>query len=170
MSYSHRNTPRRRPPVVTLTRWLPEGYRIIDDGRGGFWPQRTNGARFATRTVQGNGGVGRHGQMGSSWLDDPLSFEYEADARALIVHDAANPRPESFGSVVYTVAEVNAILAAADAAHQQYLRRVLGWWGNIKRTFFTPTVFKTPIEVTVRPPCWPPSEEDNKDTQRKEQP
>jgi hypothetical protein len=92
------------PPIIT--EGLPEGYRIIADEQDQrFYPQRTadargGGFRFATRE-----------DLGGGYIDVPLGFSHLEQARALITRDAACPREASCGSIVYSHAELSALLA-----------------------------------------------------------
>ena len=90
-----------------ITEHLPTGYLIVaDDQDGRFYPQRralTGGThRFATR---------RDFDGGSSYTYTPISFPEEAQARALIALDAAYPRGNRWGNIVYQAEELPRMVA-----------------------------------------------------------
>lgn len=91
---------------IIIVDGLPIGYRIIADNLDGqFYPQRSMErlhstdlwARFATR---------KSFDGGSSHADTSLAFAAEEIARDFIDHDYAHPHKETWGSVIYTLEEM----------------------------------------------------------------
>lgn len=92
---------------IIITEDLPARYRIIaDTSDDQFYPQREMErlhstdlwARFATReSLDG----------GSSYADTPLRFTTEEIARDFIDHDHTHPHKETWGSVIYTLEEMD---------------------------------------------------------------
>lgn len=92
-------------PII-LTDTLPEGYRIIlDDQDLRYYPQRQSGThggiRFATRT-----------DLGGGHIDKPLSFPSFGQASRLIAHHAEHPCEASWGSIIYSLAELSVLLGS----------------------------------------------------------
>jgi len=94
----------QQEPMI-ITAFVPEGYQIlVDEQDNRFYSQRQGeeqgtAIRFATRQDQ----VGGH-------LDHVISFVLLGNAIRLCEHDAANQRPNSWGSLVYTAEELAAIV------------------------------------------------------------